>query len=493
MIKIGSFLLLAGAWALANLARAAEPRPNVVIILADDLGYGSVGCYGADPKLVRTPNIDRLAAEGIRFVDSNTPASVCTPTRYGLLTGCYCWRSRLKYDTLAVFAPALIEEDRPTLASVLRAKGYRTAAIGKWHLGFGTAPRVDYTAPLNPGPLEVGFDYYFGVPQNNGDQTGVFVENHAVVGLRSRTITPTDRKTHYGPPYAGLDAPQRDEPEVMPTLTDRAETWLNAQPSGQPFFLYFASTAVHEPIWPSAASAGTSAAGPFGDFLHDLDRMVGRILAVLEKKGVGRDTIVLFTSDNGGVIVPAGSTHNASIYQAQAAGLKMNGDWRGRKHSIYEGGFRVPLIVRWPGHVKAGATATQMVSLVDVFATINELLAGAPLAGAGDSVSFAAQLTGAGAGPPRESMILHSAKGNFAIRRGQWKYIEGKAHPQVPAGQLRATAEEYQPQLYDLGSDPAEKTNLVATRPEIAAELQALLDRQRAAPDSRQLASRPAR
>ena len=485
-------MFLVGAFALATRGHAADARPNIVIILADDLGYGSVGSYGADPKLVRTPNIDRLATEGMRFLDGNTPASVCTPTRYGLLTGRYCWRSRLKFDTLGVYDPLLIENDRPTLASLLHAKGYRTAAIGKWHLGYGTAPRVDYTASLTPGPLEVGFDYYFGVPQNNGDQTGVFVEDHQVFGLRSRIITPTDRKTHYGPSYAGLDAPQRDEPEVMPTLTDKAETWLNALPDGQPFFLYLAPTAVHEPIWPSAASVGTSAAGPFGDFIHDLDRMVGRILSVLEKKGASRNTIVLFTSDNGGVIVPAGSSRNASIYQAQAAGLKMNGDWRGRKHSVYEGGFRVPFIVRWPGHVKAGATATEMINLVDVFATINELLDGTPLAGAEDSVSFAAQLTGSSAAPSRDSMILHSAKGNFAIRRGPWKYIEGKPYPKVPVSQLRAMAEEYQPQLYNLQSDSAEKVNLLAAHPEIASELQALLEQQRTAPSSCSLASRRA-
>jgi arylsulfatase A-like enzyme len=486
MSKIKFFAFFAFVCAVSCLARAAETRPNVVIILADDLGYGSVGCYGADPKLVRTPNIDRLAAQGMRFADANTPASVCTPTRYGLLTGRYCWRSRLKFETLGVYDPLLIEDQRPTLASLLHSKGYRTAAIGKWHLGYGNAPRVDYTAPLNPGPLEVGFDYFFGLPQNNGDQTGVFVENHAVYGLRSPTITPTDRPTHYGPPYLGLDAPQRDEHEVMPLLADKAEAWLDSVPAGQPFFLYLAPTAVHEPIWPSAAVAGTSSAGPFGDFIHDLDRLVGRVLARLEKKGLARDTMVIFTSDNGGVIVPADNKKNASIYQAQLAGLKMNGDWRGRKHSVYEGGFRVPFIVRWPGHVKAGVTAPEMISLIDVFATVNELLGGAPLAtGAEDSVSFVSQLTGTSSATARDSMILHSAKGNFAIRRGPWKYIEGKPHPKVPAPQLKAMAEEYQPQLYNLQTDPAETKNVLAAHPEIAGELQALLDKQRDASASR--------
>jgi arylsulfatase A-like enzyme len=485
--RLQRFALLALILGLLTPVPAAPP--NFVIILADDLGYGSVGCYGADPRLVRTPHIDRLAAEGMRFLDGNTPSSVCTPTRYGLLTGRYCWRSPLKFEVLGVNSPLLIESDRPTLPGLLRARGYRSAAIGKWHLGYGATGRTDYTAELKPGPLELGFDYHFGVPQNNGDRTGVFVENHRVAGLRSGKITPTERKTHYGPPYDGLDAPQRDEPEIMPKLAEKAEAWLDTVPAGQPFFLYLAATAVHEPIWPSASVAGTSAAGPFGDFLHDLDRLVGRILAVLDRKGVARDTLVLFTSDNGGLIVPADNLRNPSIHRAQAAGLKMNGDWRGRKHSVYEGGFRVPFIVRWPARVKAGATSPHMVGLVDVFATLNELLGGPPLAGADDSVSFAAQLTAAAAAPARDSMILHSAKGNFAIRRSPWKYIEGKPHPQVAPAQLKALAEEYQPQLYNLQTDPGETNNVLAARPEIARELQALLDRQRDATASRDLAA----
>lgn len=483
------FLLLLLALAVP-LRPATGDRPNVVIVLADDLGYGSVGCQGADPRLVRTPHIDRLAAEGIRFLDASTPSSVCTPTRYGLLTGRYCWRTRLQFEVSGVFDPLLIEPERPTLASLLRAAGYRTAAIGKWHLGYGSAKRADYTAPLVPGPREVGFDYHFGVPQNNGDLTGVFVENQAVVGLRSQRLAPDGRRTHYGSAYLGLDAPMRDEPEVMTTLTDKAVAWLEGVPAGERFFLYLAPTAVHEPIWPAAAVAGTSAAGPFGDFIHDLDRMVGRIVATLERKGVADDTLVLFTSDNGGLVVPPETVKNRSILQAQNAGLKMNGDWRGRKHSIHEGGFRVPFIVRWPKRVSAGATTTAMVSLVDVFATTAELL-GLPAAKGGpDSVSFAAQLTGTTARASRTSMIVHSAKGNFAIRRGPWKYIEGKPHPKVAPAALRPMASEYQPQLYNLGNDPAEERNLLTRHPEIARELQALLDEHRSAEETRGSAAR---
>lgn len=477
-------------WIGAVVTLRGSDRPNIVIILADDLGYGSVGAYGADPALIRTPHIDRLAKEGMRFTDGNTPSSVCTPTRYSLLTGRYCWRSRLEFEVTGVFDPLLIETDRPTLSSFLKGQGYRTAAIGKWHLGYGQTGRTDYTKPLAPGPLELGFDYHFGVPQNNGDQTGVFVEDHAVVGLRSATLQPdANRRTHYGGPYLGIDAPQRDEPEVMTVLTDKAVAWLERVPPGNPFFLYLAPTAVHEPVWPSSAVAGTSAAGPFGDFVHDLDRMVGRVVATLEKKGVAGNTLVLFTSDNGGLIVPAGIPRNQSIRQAEEAGLKMNGSWRGRKHSVYEGGFRVPFIVHWPKRVKAGTTLNHMVNVVDVFATVKEIVGGAESAGAGDSVSFAPQLLGRSDQPPRDSMIVHSAKGNFAIRRGPWKYIEGKPHPRVQPPALKAQAEEYRPQLYHLGDDPGERQDVLGRHPEIAQELAGLLKQQRQAEGSRELAA----
>ena len=489
-------LLTASPTSAATPIGPTSTTPNIVIILADDLGYGSVGCYGADPRLVRTPNIDRLAREGARFLDANTPSSVCTPTRYGLLTGRYCWRTRLKYEVSGVFDPLLIEPGRPTLASLLKTRGYHTAAIGKWHLGYGSQQPVDYTAVLSPGPLTVGFDYHFGVPQNNGDRTGVYVENDRVLGLRSRTITPSGRPTHYGPDYVGLDAPPRDEPEAMTELGNRAVAWLDRVPAGEPFFAYLATTAVHEPIWPAKAAVGTSAAGPFGDFIHDLDRFVGRVLEALERKGVLDRTLVLFTSDNGGLMLTAAGGRNDAIFRAQQAGLKMNGDWRGRKHSVYEGGFRVPFLVRWPGQVAAGSVRPQMVSLVDVFATVAELI-GQPIGGehpgGEDSVSFLPQLLGTSSAPSRASLVVHSAKGNFAIRDGEWKYIEGKPHPAVPAKALTPMAEEYRPQLYRLSNDPAEKNNLLATQPDVVRRLAAQLNAQRDQAASRASAAAPRR
>ena len=481
-----------GCVSLAHAAVIKAEHPNIVLILADDLGYSSVGCFGANPSLVRTPNIDRLAKEGTRFTDASTPASVCTPTRYGILTGRYCWRSSLKFETLPVYAPLLIEPTRPTIASILHQQGYLTGAIGKWHIGYGTAKHADFTKPLDPGPLEVGFDYFFGLPQNNGDATGVYVENHGVVGLRSSKVTPSEEKTHYGPPYAGFDAPRRVESENMVVLGDRALDWLKTTTPQQPFFLYLAPTAVHEPIWPSKTMTGTSQAGPFGDFIHDLDGLVGRVLQFLDANKLGENTIVIFTSDNGGVLPFGSGDKNPSIRQAIGAGLKMNGDWRGGKHSVYEGGFKVPFIARWPDRIKAGAECSQMISLVDLFATLSELTgrnADEGTRGGDDSVSFLPLLLGRTAEASRGSMILHSAKGNFAIRKGGWKYIEGSAHPDVPPAQLKRAADEYHPQLYDLRLDPGETKDVSADHPELVAELAKLLNESRNQSGSRQIAA----
>jgi arylsulfatase A len=330
-----------------HLAHSAAPNnpPNIIIILADDLGYGSVGCYGANPDLIRTPNIDRLAREGMRFTNAYSTGSVCSPTRYAIVTGRYCWRSSLSSGAVVnTFDPLLIEPTRPTVASLLKSKGYATAMIGKWHLGYGSARRVDYTQELKPGPLELGFDYQFAVPQNHNDVTRAFVEDHKVFGLRSTKLTPS-------PGNIGLDAPQREDPKTEGVLADRAVTWLEKQTPGKPFFLHFAPVAVHEKITPSAESSGTSKAGAYGDFIHDLDRSVGRILDTLERLKLEENTLVFFTSDNGGVLGKPGSAEQ----QAAAAGLNINGPLRGGKHDVWEGGFRVPWIARWPGHIQAGA------------------------------------------------------------------------------------------------------------------------------------------
>jgi arylsulfatase A-like enzyme len=495
------------------LTASAADRPNIVVILADDFGYGSAGCYGADPKLIRTPAIDRLAAEGRRFTDGNTTSSVCSPTRYSLLTGRYCWRTSLTHEVLGTFSPLHIEPGRVNVASLLKAKGYATAAVGKWHLGYGKENedpkwRTEYKAELSPGPLDIGFDYHFGVPSNHGDLTGVYVEDRFVYGLRSGGIPSgtklagpatdsDDFKATYGPEdmengkakILDLDAPRRKNERVMKVLTDKATTWLEAQPKDRPFFLYFTPVAVHNPVTPDKALAGSSAAGPYGDWIHELDASVGRILATLDKIGATKDTLVLFTSDNGGVFKP----ENERLLQTAAfkAGLKVNGGIRGGKHDVWEGGFKVPFIARWPGKVPGGSTATQMVSVVDILATTAEIV-GAPLpakeVGAEDSRSFLpALIPGAAEAKGREDLIIHSADGVFAVRKGRWKWIEGVPVDEIAEGARKARKAQHRSQLYDTIADPAETKDVSAEHPEVVAELKDLLRRYRDGGFSREL------
>jgi arylsulfatase A-like enzyme len=466
-----------GAVLLAIIApmSIAADRPNIVIVLADDLGYGSLNSYGADEAHIRTPNIDRLAKSGRSFTDANTPSSVCSPTRYGLLTGRYDWRTGQKHGVLNTTDPLHIETSRPTIASILKTVGYRTAAIGKWHLGYGTE-KADFTKELSPGPLDVGFDYHFAVPQNHGDASGVYVRNREVVGLRSDRTVPAG-KSPYGREYMGIDAPQRVDESVMDELTTDAVEWLDRQGGDAPFFLYFAPVAIHFPYTPSDQAKGTSGIGIYGDWIHELDLAVGRILDALDRMGATDDTLVIFTSDNGGVLITEGERPEAEAYRA---GLRCNGKWRGRKHSIYEGGFRVPFLARWPGHVPAGTVCDETINLVDMFATIAALIDRPALSGpevAEDSFNALPALLGESPTKPlRPSMIVHSPNGNFAIRSGPWKYIEGKASP---TAKRISGKDELAPQLYHLQDDPGEENDLLGERPEVVKRLANLLEKQR--------------
>ncbi len=483
------FRALAIAIVVASLAgwiktQAAPPtgpeprRPNIILILSDDLGYGSVGCYGAPEGMVRTPAIDRLAREGRRFTDANTPSSVCSPTRYGVLTGRYCWRTSLKHEVLSVFSPLHIETDRPTLATLLKGQGYRTAAVGKWHLGYQDE-RTDYTVPLVPGALQVGFDYHFAVPSNHGDVTGVYVENDGVLGLRSRLLTPFGVNFYGGRPFMGIDAPQRVDEQVMADLTDRAIRWLDSGDDQTPFFLYYTPVSAHEPVTPSQDTRGKNGAGPYGDWIADLDLSVGRLLDWIDQKGLAENTLVIFTSDNGG---ENKKTRSGEQLLAVERGLGINDPWRAGKHSIYQGGFRVPFLVRWPGAIDAGTTCDTTMSLVDCYASLAALV-GEPLPDAAraaeDSFNMLPAWLGRGPVEARPHMVIHSANGTFAIRRGDWKYIEGK-----PSQKPRLN-EPLEPQLYNLRNDPHEDHNLIAAEPETSRTLQSLLDGVRDAGHSR--------
>ncbi len=416
--------------------------PNIVVIVADDVGYGDLACYGA--TLVKTPHIDRLAREGRRFTDAYSPSSVCSPSRYGLITGQYCWRTSLKRDVLNMHAPLHIARDRLTIASLLKKHGYTTAAIGKWHLGYGPAPQTDYNAPLSPGPRDIGFDYHFGLPTNHGDHTRCYVENDAMIGRRGNERFLL--RDVAGMPK-GLAEPRIDD-RVDLVFTQKATAWIDSV-HARPFFLYFAPVAIHEPVTPNKQFRNQSKCGLLGDYIQQLDWCVGQILEALERNKVADNTLVIFFSDNGGIsplpVRPpeyglilenddggAVSAHYQSAHKdALAAGHQSCGILRGRKGSIYEGGHRVPFIARWPKHVPAGTTSDELIGLTDVIATVAGIVGEKlPPDAAEDSYDMGQALRSEEQTKRiREAIVMHNSDGVFAIRQGHWKLIAAGAAP----------------------------------------------------------------
>lgn len=470
------------------LPQANPQKPNIVFILADDFGYGSLNSYDADPELVRTPHIDRIAEKGMRFTNASTPASICTPTRYGFLTGRYSWRSALKFGVTHPLGDLLPDPERTTVADWLQQRGYHTAAVGKWHLGYGLGNNQDpaaYTRELSPGPLDLGFDYHFGVPQNHDDMLGVYIENDQIYGIRSDRIQPYSR-SYYGQRYLGYDAPQRINEEVMEVLTEKSVAWIKQQSSEEPFFLYFAPVAVHHPSTPSARMRGMSDCGPYGDFIQDLDMSVGRIIETLEYMNLMDNTLIIFTSDNGGDI-PGINRPQAPERLAQSYGLKINGDLRGDKHTIWQGGCNVPFIASWPGIVEEGSVSNAMVNLLDLFATVCDITDGKLPASkdvAPDSYSFLPYLLGKENAHPRTSMVTADANGMHALRDGNWKYIDDTP-PEGMTGKRLEQLTNFEAQLYNLDADPGETTNLLQTHPEVAGKLREKLNEMREADSTR--------
>ena len=473
-------LLLSASWAMAG------DKPNIVVILADDFGYRSTNTYGADPKFVRTPHIDRIAREGIQFNQAYAPGSVCSPTRYAFMTGRYAWRGRLQYGVLnPPEGPLLVEDELHTLPEFLQSQGYATAHIGKWHLGYTRLPNVDDLSaqPLAPGPRSMGFDYHFAVPNQIDWLPKVYVENESIWGLRSPGKNPYGKSFYQGQPYHGYDAPQREAKEVTQDLSDAARTWIRrtirTSPE-KPFFLYFAPVAVHHPISPSELFRGTSGIGPYGDFIHDLDHSVGEILDALAYAGVLDNTLVIFTSDNGGDFCPEED-------QGRQKGFMNNGELRGDKHTIYEGGLRVPFVARWPQKIPAGAQSEHIVNLVDLYATFQETVTGEVMdasKAAADSFSFYPALTGKTM-PQRETMILSDVLGVHALRVGDWKFIEDVAKRPQEQKRQAENPDLIQPELYNLAKDPSETTNVIKQYPEIATKMQARLNHIRASGSER--------
>jgi arylsulfatase A-like enzyme len=477
-----------------TLAKPESDRPNIVVFLADDLGYADTAVYGGK---IATPHIDALARAGMRFTDAHTTSSVCTPTRYGFLTGRYNWRSRLKSGVLGGLSPRLIEPDRMTIASFLQARGYHTACVGKWHLGMdwqikpgrqinplGIESRdqvfnVDYDQPITGGPTSVGFDYFFGISASLDMVPYTFIENDSVVA------SPTDDRDFlmmHGRPRGGKTrqgpaAPDFDAADVLPTITRKSVAYIDERARNErqvPFFLYVPFASPHTPISPTPRWQGESGINPYADFVMQTDAAVGEILDALRRNSLAENTLVIFTSDNG-------CSPQAMFDELAEKGHHPSGPLRGHKADLFEGGHRVPFIVRYPGVVAPDTVTDKLVCLADVMATVAELT-GEPLpddAGE-DSISLLAVLRGDPDSPKaRDHLVSHSINGSFAIRRGDWKLLlcpdsGGWSDPKPNSAEAAALPPS---QLYNLADDLGERTNRVATEPQIAAELSELLDR----------------
>jgi arylsulfatase A-like enzyme len=467
-------LCLFSLFALATTALAA--KPNIVFILADDMGIGDVSHTVGKAA---TPHIDRLAREGMRFTDAHSTSSVCTPTRYGVLTGRYNWRSRLKRSVF--FNPhdkPLIENDDPNVARLLHDNGYHTACVGKWHLGIGWQflsdfkpdPKkkkeqgwdIDYSKPAET-PTSIGFDYFYGIQASLDMAPYVYIENDKAVA--PGTVTKAFfRKGAASEDFEAVDCLGVWAEKSVAYIDQRA-----AEPD-KPFFLYLPLTSPHTPIVPSKKWQGKSSIGQYGDFLMETDWVVGEVLNALDKHGLTDNTLVVFTTDNG--CSPA-----AKIDDLVKNGHKPNGDLRGHKADIYEGGHRVPFLVRWPGKVKPGSETTRLTCQTDFTATCANVLGVdlAPDAGV-DSVSFLPTLKDASA-TERSAIVNHSIGGAFAIREGKWKLClcPGSGGWSAPRPGKEAK-DAPRVQLFDLESDPAEQTNLAPEMPEKVKELTALLE-----------------
>ena len=439
---------------------AAASRPNIVLILCDDLGYGDVQCLNLENGKIQTPHIDKIADQGMTFTDAHSGSSVCTPTRYGLLTGRYSWRTRLQSGVVSGYKPCLIAPDRLTVAGLLQKQGYATAILGKWHLDFQYQDPVSGEMLKRPhrklkkmppvgskipdGPVSRGFDTYHGF-HHAGDMQAV-IENDTVI-------------VH------------EDEINMLPRLTRKAVEYIDARAKSpdQPFFLYVPLGSPHTPIVPSKEWQGKSELGPYGDFVMQTDATVGAITDALEKNGFADNTLLIFTSDNG-------CSKAANIPALRKQGHIVSAQYRGSKADLWEGGHRVPFLVRWPSKVESGSTSDQLITLVDVFATVSDITGEKAPAMAEDSVSFLPALSGQAIQSTRKGVIHHSISGHFAYRQGKWKLLLAKASGGwTSPKENQAGADAPQAQLYDMENDPGEKNNLYLSHPEVAQRLLANL------------------
>lgn len=483
---------------------AQSSTPNVVLIYVDDLGYGDLSCYGATK--VQTPNIDRLAEEGRSFLDAHSPSAVCTPSRYGVMTGEYPFRQGTggSWGPLGHTRGLIVDTNKLTLGKLFHEAGYDTAAVGKWHLGFGKK-KADFNKRLWPGPLELGFNYYFGLSSNNSANPYVYIENDRIYGWDPDD--PLVERKGEGPlPYpfdevgrmqtnryeGATKAHELYDNRMTGTLfSEKAINWLRKERE-KPFFLYFSPPQIHHPFTPHPRFVGTSQAGMYGDFIHELDWMVGEVLNVVDDLGNTDNTLVIFTSDNGGMF-------NLGGKQAWDLGHKQNGNLLGFKFGVWEGGHRVPFIARWPGKIDAGSSSHHLISSLDLMASFASLL-GRDLKSedAPDSINQLDTIVGDPSSAARDHVVLlPREEQNSGLRKGDWVYISSQgdgsggigtsqrggpwavAHTNsknsdvAADGTIRSDAPKEQ--LYNLKTDPYQTTNVIWKHPKLATEMKVQL------------------
>jgi arylsulfatase A-like enzyme len=478
------------------LASAAPAKPNILYILCDDLGYGDVKCLNPQGKIA-TPHLDKLAAAGMYFTDVHSSSSVCSPTRYGIMTGRYNWRTKLQSGVLGGLSPRLIEPSRLTVAQLLKNNGYHTAAIGKWHLGMDWVIKegmtvaelniesaaqvhsVDYAQPIKNGPNAVGFDYYYGISASLDMVPYTFIENDRVTKLPTLDKDfPMFLGRAQGKCRLGPAAPDFEVEDVLPTLTTKAIDYVKSRAAdaktGKPFFLYLPLASPHTPVAPTKDWQGKSGLNFYADFVMQTDHAIGQLLAELDKQGLAENTLVIVTSDNG-------CSPQADFPALLAKGHNPSSEFRGHKADIFDGGHRVPFLVRWPARVKAGTLSQQLLCLTDFMATAAEIIgAKLPDNAAEDSVSFLPALLGKEQHfPLREAVVHHSINGSFAIRQGNWKLelcrdSGGWSEPK-PGTPKAASLPSVQ--LFDLDKDIGEQTNVQDQHPEVVARLTKLLEK----------------
>jgi arylsulfatase A-like enzyme len=477
---LGAASLTVGGCLGGTGVSAKSELPNIVFIMADDMGYGDVGCYNPESK-IPTPNVDHLAAQGVRFTDAHSPSAVCTPTRYGVLTGRYCWRTHLKRGVLNGFSQPLISPDQMTIAEMLKHRGYRTACIGKWHLGIGwrskdgapinsakDAPHVDFARRITDGPNEHGFDYSFITAAcSTVDPPYVFIENGRCTAQPTKTMVRKDSVSRFGS-RPGPMVPGWSNEDVDPTYVEKTKEFLNRDQrdrKNKPFFVYLPLSAPHAPWLPPDFVKGRSNEGPRGDLVALVDWCVGQVVDTLDRTGLADNTLVIATSDNGPRI--------------GAKGHKSSGPWRGYKSHTWEGGHRVSFIARWPRKIRPGTTSDELICLTDLMATCAALVgAKLPDNAAPDSYNVLPALLAQKTHKPiRDAIVSHSSKGVFAIRQGPWKLI---LETKGSGGWVEPRDSDPEPaspgQLYNLADDPYEKNDLWDKHPEIVARLTELLE-----------------